>query len=116
RHQAAQPRSPSWIHSFQLRVKTAMMFEVSTCASKAGPRSDRLWSHACHPVDHPWRRPSWGVGAAEAGEPAAAPPGGPTRPCRVSWPIVWTTGRRIRILTVEDVFTRECLAVEVDTW
>ena len=24
-------------------------------------------------------------------------------------------GRRIRILTVEDVFTRECLAVEVDT-
>ena len=23
-------------------------------------------------------------------------------------------GRRIRILTVEDVFTRECLAVEID--
>src|SRR5215813_1173050 len=32
--------------------RSAKVFEVSTCASKTGPRSDRLWSHTGHAVNH----------------------------------------------------------------
>jgi putative transposase len=46
-------------------------------------------------------------------------PAAPTRPnerwCMDFMADRLDDGRRIRILTVEDVFTRECLAVEVDT-